>query len=61
MRPEHQPSYYLSDDAAERRLHALVSRIAVVGLRPGESVPDRIMGMVERARDGRLEFIRRSA
>lgn len=61
MRPEHQPSYYLSDEAAERRLHALVQRIAVAGLRPCESVPERIMGMVERVRDGRLEFVRGAA
>ena len=61
MRPEHQPSYYLSDEAAELRLHALVQRVAVAGLRPGESVPARIMGMVERVHDGRLDFIRRSA
>lgn len=47
MRAEHVPSYYLSDEANERRLAKLVERIATDGLRSGESVPARIMVMAD--------------
>jgi hypothetical protein len=40
-------SYYLTDEAAERRLAKLVDRIAREGLRPGESVPDHITVMAD--------------
>lgn len=40
---ERSISYYLTDEAAERRIAALVQRIATEGLKPGESVPARIL------------------
>lgn len=40
---EHAPSYYLTDEAAELRISKLIERIAKDGLRPGESVPARIL------------------
>lgn len=44
---KHHPSYYLTDEAAERRIEKLIDRIARDGLRPGESVPARIMVMAD--------------
>ena len=43
MPVEHAPSYYLTDEAAELRISKLIERIAKDGLRPGESVPTRIL------------------
>jgi len=48
----------LSPAAEERRLQQLVERIAREGLRAGESVPARVMAMVDARRDGTLEFVR---
>lgn len=47
MPAEHQSTYYLTEEAAERRLAKLVDRIAREGLRPGESVPVRIEVMAD--------------
>lgn len=44
---EHQPSYYLSDEAADLRIAKLVERIAIEGLKPGESVPAHIKAMAD--------------
>lgn len=61
MPVEHQPTYYLSDEASELRIAALVRRIATEGLRPGESVPARILAMAESVRAGEVEFVRAAA
>lgn len=48
----------LSIEAEARRLHKLVERLATEGFKPGESVPARILAMVDARRAGRLEFVR---
>ena len=40
---EYHPTYYLSDEAAQKRMTKLIARIAQEGLRPGESVPMYVM------------------
>ena len=61
---------YLSPDAEERRIEALVIRIAEHGIRGGvneegfaccESVPDWLLQRVQDYRAGRLWFERRAA
>jgi hypothetical protein len=47
MPVEHQPSFYLTEEAAQKRIEKLIDRIARDGLRPGESVPARIMVMAD--------------
>jgi hypothetical protein len=47
---KHQPSYYLTEEAEERRLVRLIDRIAREGLKPGESVPARIMVLADMRR-----------
>lgn len=42
-------SYYLSDEAAAKRMAKLVQRIVEEGLRPGESVPVHILADADRA------------
>lgn len=47
MPAEHHPTYYLTEDAAQRRIAKLIDRIAREGLRPGESVPVYLMVMAD--------------
>ena len=47
MPVEHQPTYYLTEEAAELRIAKLINRIAREGLRPGEAVPAYITVMAD--------------
>lgn len=54
---KHLISADLRPEAEQRRLERLVERIAVDGLRPGESVPARVMRMVADFQADRLSFV----
>jgi hypothetical protein len=47
---ERSVSYYLTAEASQLRLNALVKRIATEGLKPGESVPARILVLADALR-----------
>jgi hypothetical protein len=43
----HQPTYYLTEEACQRRISALIDRIARDGLKPGEAVPNAILAAAD--------------
>lgn len=56
--PKHQPTYYLSDEAAQNRIARLVERIAKEGRTSVDyrRVPPSIRKTVDALIDGRLFF-----
>lgn len=58
MSVEHQPTYYLTEEAAQKRIARLVERIAKEGRTSADyrRVPPSIRKMVDALIDGRLFF-----